>query len=162
MTHKYKLAVVLGVVLIAGLAISDERVDQGRPGTQGPWPVVMTNLADGGTGSVFVMDRKCQISSPYTNTSVGVSATSVPASAQAARVYVQVCNSLQNSGNPLVKCRTDGTDPVMAITNAGDVFGVGDCKNYPIGGTNPDAGNTLRCIADTASTNVTAFECIPQ
>lgn len=159
----YKAAVVVGVLLIAGFVIADEKVDQGRPGTQGPWPVTVIALADGGSGYVFTLDRKCAVGSPYTSTSVGTSATSVPASPNTGRAYIQVCNSLQNSGNPLVKCRSDGTDPVMAITNAGDVFGVGDCKNYPIGGTNPDAGTgTIRCIADTAATNVTGFECVPQ
>ncbi len=91
----------------------------------------------------------------HTSTVVGVAAGNTPAAQLAGRRYVTLCNSLQNTGTPLVKCRVDGTSPVMAVTNAGDVLGLGDCIQYDIA-----AGVVPSCISDAAGTNVTSFECL--
>lgn len=156
------------VVLISAVAFAQNRVtaNQGKPGNEGPWPVTGTLIVvntgnDGGFAQVFQYPGQCAKTVAdggllHKNTVVGVAATNVPASAAPGRLYVEVCNSLQNSGTPYLKCRADGTAPVMAATNAGDVFGIGDCRVYPV-----PAGNILQCIADAASTNALSYECLP-
>lgn len=138
------------------------KADQGRPGNQGAWPVAVTGSADGGAyATVYTTPAKCAAGdggfSYHKTTSVGVASGATPSAQTAGRQYITLCNSLQNAGNPMVKCRIDGTTPVMAVANAGDVLGIGDCIVYPIA-----TAITPLCIADTASTNVTSFECIPQ
>lgn len=153
------LPVLVAVSIVASAAVAQRvTVDQGRPGAYGPWPVI------GGTGGVAIVgaDGGVSISTTpgyctaivHTSTAVGVASTNTPAAQQAGRRYITICNSLQNTSTPSVKCRVDGTAPVMAATNAGDVLGVGDCILYPVSAT-----VIPKCIADAAATNVTTFEC---
>lgn len=144
---------------LAAVVAWSQTVDQGRPGKQGPWPVSLSSTAVDG-GPDFVQMGLCASAASdgglvHQNTVTGVAAVTTPANQNAGRVYVVLCNSLQNSGQPLVKCRVDGTTPVMAATNAGDVLGVGDCAQYAIGPT-----VVPQCISDTAATNVTSYECV--
>lgn len=168
------LPFILFVLVLAGVAYSQTTVksDQGRPGNQGSWPVTITGGSgstsivigpDGGavvvSGSVF--PGQCRQTtpdggSPYSSVSVGAAAVLVPTLPAAGRAYVEICNSLQNTGTPLLKCRADGIVPVMAVTNAGDVLGIGDCYAYSITASNPP-----QCIADAASTNALVHECVP-
>lgn len=158
------------VCLMAVAAFAQQKVDQGRPGNQGPWPVTCTNcsstvIIDGGlTSAVYfdggyigqTADYQCSNDSAFKNNIVGSTAVAMPIDGGLpGRLYVRVCNSLQNSGNPLVKCLFGpGLTPVMAVGNPGDVIGTGDCVTYP---ARSDAGVT--CIADTATTYVPSFEC---
>lgn len=110
---------------------------------------ISVNLADAGltTGPVtYACTSRSQ-----SVTSVGVAASTLP-TALASRWMVRVCNSAENSGAPMVKCRDDGSNPTMGIANAGEVLEVGDCATYytPVG---------IRCISDTAATAVTQAEC---
>lgn len=147
------LPLFCAALLVVGVswAQSSIRADQGLPGKYGPWPVSVTGVIPG--ASVPVTPAQCVLSANK-NTSVGVASTTTPAAQLAARRYIVFCNSLQNAGNPLVKCRTDGVAPVMAATNPGDVLGVGDCILYPI-----TAATIPLCISDAAATNVTSWEC---
>lgn len=145
--------VLLAVAFVGAMAwAANEKVDQGQPGNQGPWPVTITNggFADGG---IPVVPQNCTLRANK-STTVSTSAGNTPSSQMAGREYLVLCNSLQNSGTPLVKCRVDGTSPVMAVTNPGDVLGVGDCITYTI-----NASITASCISDGATTYVTSFEC---
>lgn len=83
----------------------------------------------------------------------GVS-TAVPGSALAGRSYVQITNSKENTGSPLVKCTIDGQAAVMGTTHPGDVFAPGDGNLYPIPSTLPAA-----CTTDTTGTVVSVLEC---
>ena len=118
--------------------------NQGSPGSRGPWGVspgrCNSVLRDGGN--------------PDQVTSVGVTSTPVPATAAAVRVWVLVCNSLENTGTPKVKCLANGGTPVMGRANPGQVLGVGDCFQYT-------TQTAVNCIADTAATAVTSYECLP-
>lgn len=145
--RNYGIAIAIGLAF-AVMAWANQLVDQGKPGQFGPWPV--TTAADSG---ISVTQQQC---GAMTNaiTSVGVAAVNTPASQLSGRMFITLCNSLQNAGTPLVKCRTDGTAPVMAATNAGDVLGIGDCITYPI-----SSSVVPSCISDTAATYVTSFEC---
>lgn len=142
----------LAVLFVAAAAIAQQTVDQGSPGNQGPWPVTGS-----GSGATFPVTPQRCTSTVNKITSVGVAAGSTPSSQLASRRYITLCNSLQNTGSPLVKCRTDGTNPVMAASssNPGDILGVGDCILYPLPST-----TTIACIADTAATLVTSWECL--
>lgn len=97
---------------------------------------------------------QCTVSSVHGTTSVGIASTNVPAAALTNRLYTAICNSPQNAGVPIVKCRADNTAPVMAIANAGDVLEVGDCVIYTV-----SSATNIKCISDTAATYVTTFEC---
>lgn len=155
------LLVFVGVGLVAIAASAGTTVDQGSPGFN-PWPVRGSIIVAGSDGGVVQTTQAlCAQTAAdggliHKNTAVGVAAVSTPATQTAQRIYIELCNSIQNSGNPLVKCRTDNTAPVSAAGNAGDVLGIGDCKVYAI-----PASNVPQCISDTASTNVTSYECVP-
>ncbi len=160
------LAVALTSLVFAGLAWSQNTVkaDQGKPGNQGSWPVVISGTVPGAAaavvgpdgGAVRVQDTQCStVTGSQKITSVGVASTTTPATQMANRIYIELCNSLQNSGNPIVKCRIDGTAPVAAATNLGDVLGIGDCIRYTV-----SAGIIPLCISDAAATYVTSFECV--
>jgi hypothetical protein len=156
------LAVVIVSVslLFVGVAYA-QKVDQGAPGKQGAWPVTGTTISTGSDGGVVMTyPGTCAQTAAdggllHKSTAVGTSAVPVPTTSTASRISLEVCNSLQNTGTPLLKCRADGTAPVMAVTNAGDVLGIGDCRVFNI-----PASNVLQCIADAASTNALSFECV--
>jgi len=157
---KRTFTVVAGLTLVAGLAFGQQVVNQGRPGTQGPWPVSISG-ASGNTmvvgpdgGAVVVQNAQCTGASAHKITTVGAAAVNTPSAQNAGRMYIVLCNSLQNSSNPIVKCRIDGVAPVAASGNAGDVLGIGDCIRYDI-----PAAVVPQCISDAAGTNVTSFEC---
>lgn len=123
---------------------------------------VVTSGGSSGGGGGFTADggyigqvapKVCAIGSVEKVTSVGTSAVLIPAAPNAARIYMQVCNSSENPGTPIVKCRVDGVAPVLGIANAGRVLSVDDCLI-----SSSDAGTY--CISDTASTAVPSFECL--
>ncbi len=162
---KTLLTVALASLVFGGLGWSQSTVkaDQGRPGNQGPWPVLISGTVPGAAavvtgpdgGAVRVQDVQCSSGAGSQKiTSVGVASTTTPATQLTNRMYIELCNSLQNSGNPIVKCRVDGTPPVAAATNVGDVLGIGDCIRYTVA-----AGVVPLCISDAAATYVTSFEC---
>src|SRR5574342_82488 len=135
-------------------------VNQGAPGRYGPWPVVITapGSSDGGsvvfTTSAFCSSTGSDGGTPHQVTAVTTTPTACPPTQDPNLRYIVLCNSLENSGNPLVKIRIDGVGPALGNVDAGDVLGVGDCITYPIPGT-----VTPQCIASGASTGVTSFEC---
>jgi hypothetical protein len=122
-------------------------VNQGSPGTRGGWITYPAPCAR------FLLDG----GNPDQVTSVGVAdggvGVPVPATAAGTRHFNLVCNSVENSGTPKVKCLTNGGTPTMGITNPGQVLGVGDCYQYT---TSTD----VKCISDTAATAVTSYECL--
>ena len=85
-------------------------------------------------------------------TTVGTAVLPVPATIQTARKMVLICNSPENTGSPVVKCRADGVAPVMGLTTPGQGLAKGDCITY-------STTSVVNCIADTASTAVSSTEC---
>lgn len=150
-------AIVL--VLLGGWAWSQTTTtaNQGRPGNQGAWPVVLSggsSLSDGGTASSSI-PFPCANASPHTVTSVTNASTTTPATAQAGRVWTNVCNSPQNAAGSIVKCRADGTAPVFAAGNAGDVLELGDCVTYTV-----SAARNILCISNSAGgISTLTYEC---
>lgn len=164
MNRLHALAVLLfALALCTPLALAqtstyilgvDTGTDGGFPPTRRVQVDSTGRLVLGPSGLVSTTPVACTASSVNSSTSVGVASVSTPAAALAARLYTLVCNSPQNAGVPLVKCRADGTSPVMAIGNPGEVLEVGDCVVYTL-----SAGTDIKCISDTAATYVTTFEC---
>lgn len=149
--------VIAALVLVAAFAWSQSVVNQGAPGKQGPWPVVISGGAGGGgaASSINTFPGICSNSSAETNTVVGGTATAVPSQIVAGSGhYVVICNSAQNTSTAVVKCRQDGIAPVFAAGNPGQVLLVGDCF------LSTEAHN-VQCIADAAGRNVTSYECVP-
>lgn len=144
--------VVFAVVFVATFAWAQTivKADQGKPGNQGPWPVTTT-----GTSGVAVYDIACNVSSPNKVTSVTNVSTTTPAAAQAGRYWTTVCNSPQNAAGSIVKCRADGTAPVFALGNPGDVLELGDCAMYTV-----SSARNILCISNAAGgVSVSTYEC---
>lgn len=116
---------------------------------------VYTSLADGGIStSVTVNVSNTCTSTRSTNTSVGTSATAVPADGGlSGRQWLRVCNSPRNSGVPIITCTSDGTTPDAGLNGVGEALEVGDCSVYP-------TSNTVTCISDSAATSVSGEECL--
>lgn len=152
-----RIALLFGCLLGAAIAWAQEETmaNQGTPGTRGSWPVVMggsITIWDGGTANTFV-PYPCANASPHKVTSVVNASTTTPATAQTGRVWVNVCNSPQNAAGSIVKCRSDGTAPVFALGNPGDVMELGDCQVYYT------TANIL-CISNAAGgVSTTTYEC---
>jgi hypothetical protein len=144
---------------LGGVALAANLVDQGAPGTQGPWKVTSTGGAvsitfDGGFIGTTA-PYPCNVASPNKVTNVLAASLATPSAAQAGRKWMSVCNSVQNVATRIVKCRADNTAPVFALGNPGDVLSVGDCVTYTIAST-----QNVLCIANTgAGTDVQTYEC---
>jgi hypothetical protein len=95
------------------------------------------------------------VSPTHTVTVVGLAGAAVPAAALSPlRQVVLACNSVENPGSPVVKCREDGTMPAMGVAGPGEVLAKGDCVTY-----RAPSGRQVKCISDTAGTVVHAEEC---
>lgn len=158
--HKNFFVVLLAAVSISLFAYA-QRVDQGKPGTQGPWPVTVS----GGSTSItfdggFIGTVVTQPCAHYreTNTAVGATATIVPSTPLANRVWVRICNSLLNTSSAQCICSAT-TVPTYAATSAGDPLAVSDCVLYNIGAK--DAG-VPQCICNGAGVQLPAAECAIQ
>lgn len=163
-----RLLFIVPGLLAALVAYADSPVtaNQGKPGTQGPWPVKLIGF-DGGqqAPNTPTYPEACGTNGGAANTAVfiGGAATQVPASPTATRRYVNICNSLENQSAAFIKCRADGTAPTMVPCTAGDGLMFGDCVLY----TAPATSNTVRCIsdagggADGGNPVATAYECVP-
>lgn len=157
------LAVAVLLFGITAFAQTTVTANQGAPGNQGPWKVTCNNCGGGGSSGGWVPDGGfigqitpvyCSASSVNAVTSVSTSSVATPAATTSTRVSILVCNSLENSSLPLVKCRADNTAVALGVTNPGETINPGDCILY-----NSKVG--VRCISNTASTAVSTFECVP-
>ena len=153
------LITVLFVALLGcSLAWAQSKVDQGKPGSQGPWPVAIISGGGGTTtlvadGGIAVYPLACTGASPHKYTSVGTVSTNVPSATAAGRYYVRLCLTYEASGQPQIKCRTDGVAPAFGAS-PGEVLSPGDCVTYTLG-----AATNVACIATAASTPVSTYEC---
>lgn len=148
----FGLALLLGLAASAGVP-----VDQGSPGTQGPWPVgttplvCATRLVDGGT--------------PHQVTPVHYTGSAVPPLMATTRKYEVVCNSRSNATG-ILKCRSDGVMPTMVGTDGGvsvgDELSVGDCIVYSNKATPlVDGGGLVLCISgDGGVWAASSYECV--
>lgn len=71
------------------------------------------------------------------------------------RVYVVVCNSRESTGTGNVRCRSDGTAPVLDAGTPGILLAVGECVPLSNAG-----GQPVKCIA-SGDYFVTSYECAP-
>lgn len=112
--------------------------------------LVVTGSADGGSSTAVQSTFNCN-QRAQTVASVGTTAVTI-STTLATRWYTRVCNSVENPGIPVVKCRDDGVSPVLGVANAGEALNTGDCVTYY-------TVVPIRCIADTAATAVSQSEC---
>lgn len=160
---KKTLAVVL--VVASALAFAQQKVDQGRPGTQGPWPVTITSGAavvtvsfDGGfIGTVYT--QPCTRIVSTNDAGYGTTPSRVPASGPAAgRIWIRICNSLLNSSSTQCICATDSCPSVVAASTQGDLLATADCATYPLGVA--DSGVPC-CVCNGAGSYLPTQECVP-
>jgi hypothetical protein len=151
------LSLTLAAVLALGAALAFAQQQSIIYGTEQPSKVTRAVQVDNqgrlviaggsGGGSVyFSCGTRVQ-----SVTSVGNVASALPVGV-ATRWMVRVCNSAENAGAPLVKCRDDGVNPSMGVANPGEVLEVGDCVTYY-------TSAAIRCISDGTATAVTQAEC---
>lgn len=160
--NKHMLAVLVGLALGATAAFAQTitKVDQGKPGTQGPWPVTFSSVVwptDGGAatgvGGTGTFPYPCGATSKQTTYTMDAGAVTVGGTL-AARVYSVLCNSADNASG-VVRCRADGTAATTTVGSAGTVLAVGSCVLF----TNP-SGKPITC-AGAGSLYVSDFECAP-
>lgn len=151
---------VLAVLLCGAIALAQtSTVNQGKPGTQGPWPVTVVGPTDGGsTTTVITSTLPCKTLTQSV-TQVGPVATTVPASPAVGRVWIQVCNGVLNSSS--LQCVCEATaKPTFSVSSAGDTLATGDCATYNVGNT--DGGQPwCLCNADAGTSYLVSAECIP-
>lgn len=155
---KWILLLILGGAVVA---FADSIVDQGKPGTRGPWPVTGTIVIVSGDGGLAVKPVACLTNpdgGPSRNSAVdaGTVAVAVPTTPVSGRAWVDLCNSLENASSTLIKCRGDGQTPVIGVASPGDVLNTGDCIRYLVA-----SGVTTQCIANANGSWVTSYECVP-
>ncbi len=157
MNTKRKL-LVIALVLAGGFAAwaqTEVMANQGSPGKRGAWPIRGTQALNDGGYAFPTTPYPCSDASPHAVTSVTNASTTTPSTAQAGRVWTQVCNSPQNAAGSIVKCRADGTAPVFALGNAGDVLELGDCQMYYV-----SASRNILCISNAAGgVSTSTYEC---
>lgn len=117
--------------------------------------VLISNPGGGGSGSstAAIYPIACVAASPHKFTSVGTSSTAVPSTAASGRYYTRICVTLEATGTPQLKCRTDGVAPAFGAS-PGEVLSAGDCVTYSL-----SSASNILCIANAASTPVSTFEC---
>lgn len=153
------MAFTLGFALASAYTVAQTKVDQGKPGNQGPWPVTIQSPfypADGGAPSGVTPSATYPYpcSRAIQNVYLTDGGQTVMGSASS-RLYTIICNSRDNTtGN--IRCRADADGGAVSATvgTVGDVLATGDCISY----TNPP-GVPIRCIGGGVYT--TTFECVP-
>jgi len=145
------------VVLVASITLAQSKVDQGKPGVQGPWSVtapIPVFPADGGTPSnIFKVADFPYICGTNLETVVVMDGGCLTIGTLNPRLYIVAINSKDNtSGN--VRCRNDGTCPTLTVGSPGQVLGVGD--GVPFANS---YGQPVKCIG--VSNYVTVSECGP-
>lgn len=155
---------IFGLIAPAHGAGSQGKVDQGQPGNQGPWPVKLQGTVFGDAGSYIPTSPSlCVPAGSQKITNACAASTTTPATPASGRIYINVCNSPQNTSAALVKCRADGTAVVLAPGNVGDTLTYGDCITYAV-----SAATGVQCISDGGGNvdagcpTLTSYECVPQ
>jgi hypothetical protein len=159
----FNLKVVLAAFVVAfvfNVALAQGKVDQGAPGTQGPWVVrgtVPTFPSDGGVvngAAISIYPYHCANSSPTTKYACDAGAMTIGGSVN--RLYTVVTNAGDDlgGGTGFVKCRPDGV-PTLDAGTPGQGLSVGASVNY----TN-SKGAAIQCIC-ASGTYVGGFECAP-
>ncbi len=154
-----KRVIGVGLLLLGGLAIAQTVVNQGKPGTQGPWPVTISSGSGGSSGAVAVTESPCLSAQESVLVFDAGGASPCPITALAGRRSVTLCNSSKNSGSPVWTIRADGLQPTVFANAPGQGLGVGDCITYAMSATAVDGGLPLYCISDTGSSSLTITEC---
>lgn len=156
---KNALGVIATVMVLSAVAWAQRTVaNQGKPGTEGPWPVVNqggTTFITSDGGFIGAVATAPCLHYRETNTSVGAAAALVPATPLANRLWVRICNSLRNTPSAICVCSAT-TTPTFTAASLGDPLAVSDCVLYPI--TSADAGVPL-CICNGAGVRLPTAEC---
>jgi hypothetical protein len=143
------------LTFVFSVAFAQTKVDQGKPGTQGPWPVTIqsTTLSDGGTTTATTVKFLCADVKSGITIVDGGTVQAVPADGGlSGRWFIRVCATGKNSGTPMIACTQDGQTPSMNFDAVGESIETSDCRTYY-------TPNTIKCVSDTALTGVTTEEC---
>lgn len=168
MTRRITLWLALAFVFLvpAGVALAQQVVDQGQPGTQGAWPVSISgatvNLNVAFDGGVIGQTFPAPCSNLVMTNDAGYSTTPsrVPANGgTSGRIWIRICNDITNSSSTICRCSTGQFCPAATgAGNVGDALATGDCVTYNQG--YGDAG-TPCCVCNGAGSFLPATECIP-
>lgn len=154
------IAVFVGLV-IAAVAFAQQKVDQGKPGTQGCWPVCTQGSSgtgsDGGATS-SVWPAPCRVIVQTNDAGIGTTATPVPGTPATGRIWIRICNSILNSSSTICTCSAWTCPQSAAVGAVGDPLATGDCVTYPM--TTQDGGVPC-CVCNGAGSFLPATECLP-
>jgi hypothetical protein len=154
--------ILLAAVVLSALAFAQTTVkaDQGRPGTQGPWPVTITGGLSLDGGSINVTTAPCSNIVMTNDAGIGTSPSRVPVNGgTAGREWIRICNDIGNSSSTICKCSTGQFCPATtAAGSVGDAIATGDCVTYNVGYGD---GGTPCCVCNGAGSFLPAAECIP-
>ncbi len=142
-------------LLATSLVFAQQKIDQGKPGTQGAWPVVIavTTLPDGGVTAAQPVKFFCTTpKSGITIVDGGTVATLPADGGLSGRWFIRVCTTSKNANTPMIACTDDGQTPSIAFNGVGESIVWGDCHTYY-------TTNAIQCVSDTALTGVTTEEC---
>lgn len=115
--------------------------------------IISAGSTDGGTTSALpTYPAPC---GTLTDSTVSLTAGVVNSYGDGSARWARVCNSLRNTGNPLVTCTVGSTVPTTDATSVGDVLAPGDCLYM---GNMP---TPMRCIGDTTGTVLNYTKCLP-
>lgn len=155
---------LLGVLVAVSLAAvtyaqTTVKADQGKPGTQGPWPVTISGGLSLDGGSVNVLASPCSRIVQTNDAGIGTSPTRVPPNGgTSGRIWIRVCNSILNASSTQCTCAIDFCPAAVAVGAIGDALATGDCVTYPIGYA--DAGVPC-CVCNGAGSFLPTAECVP-
>jgi hypothetical protein len=156
------LKAICTMLCLAAFAVwAQQKVDQGKPGNQGAWPVTFSSPTfptDGGVPSggapVAIYPYRCASTSPVNKYACDGGVQTIGSASS--RLYTVVTNSGDDlgAGSGFVKCRPDGTNPTLTAGSAGNGLTAGNSINY----TNV-SGAPIKCICSTGY--IGSFECVP-
>jgi hypothetical protein len=177
------LSVVVGALLLGWLVLpawADTPItaNQGKPGNQGPWPVLVSgnvNIVfdggcsftggsiistgpDGGSVLVHAAIPECSRIVQTNDAGIGTSPARVPGTPTVGRTWIRICNSLLNTSSAVCICSAMDCPASVAVGAVGDVLATADCVTYGIGTLD---GGVPCCVCNGASTFLPASECIP-
>lgn len=153
---------LVAAVVVATLGWSQTTVtaNQGKPGTQGPWPVTVTGGLSLDGGSLTVREAPCSNIVMTNDAGIGTSASRVPVNGgTAGRSWIRICNDIGNSSSTICKCSTGQFCPGgTGAASVGDALATGDCVTYNVGYLD---GGVPCCICNGAGSFLPAAECVP-
>lgn len=158
----FAVGLLMLCVVVPVWAQTTVKADQGRPGTQGPWPVSITGgvVINIDAGNITVVDSPCTNIVMTNDAGYSTTPSRVPANGgTAGRSWIRICNDILNSMSTVCRCATGQFCPLATgLGNVGDAIATGDCVTYNVGFAD---GGVPCCVCNGAGSYLPTAECVP-